>query len=53
MGKLVAIALLFAGCERKPEPPLYFYQRTVENADGSTLTLTWSGPKPPPWDEKE
>lgn len=49
------IALLFlAGCTPKPEEPSYFLQRTEERADGSTLTWTYSGPKPPPqWERLE
>lgn len=45
--------LLLAGCTPKPETPSYFIQRVEEREDGSTLTWTYSGPKPPPQWERE
>lgn len=44
-----SLALLFlAGCTPKPEEPSFFLQRVEERVDGSTLTWTYSGTKPPP-----
>lgn len=47
MKLLTLAALLLCGCQRQPEAPLYFIQRTTEHLDGTTEVWVYSGPTPP------
>ena len=48
MRPFLALALLLTACEkREPEPPFYYYNRTETQPDGTEISVTYSGPKPP------
>lgn len=45
--RLLFILLAMSACSREPKSAPYFFSATIEQEDGSTLTITYSGDEPP------